>query len=889
VTRSLVRLLLVLAPRDFRERYGEELLAVHTHRASTPGASGSAWFALREFWGMAWMVVALRIGWGRWEKGKGESGGGATMFETGRQDLRFAVRALIRNPGFTVVATVVLALGIGANAAIFSAANAFFFRPLPFAEAGRLVTLFETNPEFGWDDASAAPANLLDWREQVEAFEDVSAYSEFPAELTTFRDGEPVLVTGAGVVGNFFETLGVPAALGRTFRFEETWEGSDNVVVISHDLWLSYFGGDPDVVGKGLKLSTSMPEIIGVMPAGFSFPRAGTQLWFTTGWGREARDQAWFRRAHFVRAFGRLIPGISFAEADAQLQVVVRRLQEDYPETNSVMGAGMTPMRDFLVKEVRTPLLILLGAVGLLLLLACTNVANLLLVRANDRAREVALRHALGAGRARVARQMLTESAVLAALGGLAGLALGWVGVKAIAVSTPLGIDGATTLALDYRVVTFTVVIAGLSAILFGLAPTLRTMSGDVHGALRDGGRGASSGRRGLRTVGVLVTAEVALSLLLIVGAALMVRTFWLLRQVDPGFETEGVVAVQFTVPSSRYAERDQVLSFHEQFAEMLEGRPGVERVGMVGQLPLNGAGWSSQFQAEGWPPDRVGYEIIHRRADNAYFEAVETPLVRGRLFAPTDGPDDPLVVVINETFGREHFPGEDPIGQKIAYDRAATAESTWYEIVGIVADQHQVSPKQAPRAEVFEHARQDWERTNWMVIRGDGEAEAHIPAARAVLAELDALIPVARTRTLRDVWSQSMAREGFLLTLLGIFGVVALLLASVGVYGVTAQAARRRTQEIGIRMALGAEAADVRLMMLRHGLVVVGSGLALGLGGALVATRALTSMLYGIEPTDPLTLVTVAALLGGIALAASYIPAWRATAVDPVNSLRAE
>jgi putative ABC transport system permease protein len=809
------------------------------------------------------------------------------MWESAAQDMRYAGRTLVRNPGFTAAATVVLALGIGANAAIFSAVNAFFFRPLPFGEAERLVTLYETNPEFGWDDANAAPANMLDWREQVDAFEDVSAFSDFTFELTTFRDQEPVVVVGTGVVGNFFETLGVFPAMGRTFRMEETWAGSDNTVVISDAMWRSHFGSDPDIVGKTLELSTSTPEIIGVMPPGFSFPDDETRLWFTMGWATEAREQVWFRRAHFVRAFARLAPGVSIAEADAQLQVVVERLQQDYPETNSVMGAGMTPIRDFLIKDVRTPLLVLLGAVGLLLLLACTNVATLMLVRANDRTREVALRHALGAGRARVARQMLTESGMLAVCGGLLGLALGWVGVKAIAASTPVGIDGATSLALDHRVVLFTLAASGLSAVLFGIAPTLRTMAGDVHTTLREGGRGSSSGRRGLRTVSALVSAEVALALLLVVGAGLMVRTFWSLRQVDPGFEAQGVLAVQVTAPGSRYQERDQVLAFYEQFAEALEGRPGVERVGLVGHLPLDGTSWSSQFQAEGWPPDRVGFEIIHRRADNAFFEAVETPLIRGRLFEPTDGPDDPLVVVVNETFAREHFPREDPIGQKIAYDREATGESTWYEIIGIVTDQHQVSPKEPARAEVFEHARQDWERTNWLVIRGDGDAQALIPAAQAVLAELDPMIPIARTRTLRDVWSESMAREAFVLTLLVVFGVLALVLASVGVYGVTAQAARRRTQEIGIRMALGAGAPDVLRMMLGRGLVVVGVGVAIGLATALVATRALTSLLYGVEPTDPATLTAVAALLGATALIASYLPARRATSVDPVESLR--
>ena len=481
MTRWAVQLLLRLSPSVFRERHAEELIAVHDQRAAqTRGGPSALWFATSEVMGAAVLVVRLHFGL---ETGITGARGGATMWETTRQDVRFAMRTLGRNPGFALVAIAVLALGIGANTAIFSAVNASFFRPLPFGDADRLVMLFETNPEFGWDDATAAPANVFDWRDQVEAFEAVSGYSDFSNQVTAFRDGEPVLLGATEVIGNFFSTLGVVPALGRGFRMDETWEGSDNVVVISHDLWINYFGADPDIVGKSIELSAGSPEIIGVMPEGFSYPSAETELWTVPGWATTDRDAPFFRRAHWVRAFARLKPDVTQTEADAQLQVVVSRLQEDYPQTNSVMGAGFTPMRNFLIKEVRTQLLVLLGAVGLLLrLLACTNVANLMLVRANDRTREIALRHALGAGRVRVARQMLVESGVLALLGGAAGLALGWAGVRAIAVSNPMGIDGATSLALDYRVVLFTLVATGLSGILFGTAPALQTAAGDTYG-----------------------------------------------------------------------------------------------------------------------------------------------------------------------------------------------------------------------------------------------------------------------------------------------------------------------------------------------------------------------------------------------------------------------
>ncbi len=887
----LLEALLTLAADDFRSRYGAEVIQVHQERAAVQrGPIQWLLFGGRELVGIVWLVVRSRLG--QRHRGVGGTttrGRGGSMVDTIGQDLRFAFRTLTRNPAFAATAVAVLALGIGANTAIFSAVNAFFFRPLPFADPDRLVMLYETNPEFGWQHAGGAPANVLDWREQVDAFQDVAMYTEHVGSFTHVREGEPELLGVTNVSGNFFSVLGVPAALGRAFEWDETWEGNDGVIILSHALWETHFGADPGVVGRTVELSGTTVEIVGVMPDGFSFPSDQTQMWSPWGWATDARDHVWFRRAHWVRPVARLAPGVSPTEADGQLQVVVHRLQTEYPETNRVMGAGLMPLRSFLVREVRMPLMVLLGAVSLLLLLACANVANLMLVRASERSREVALRHALGAGRRRVVRQFLTESLVMAFLGGTLGLGLGWAGVRAMERLTALGIDGATAIALDARVVLFTLAVALFSGVVFGLAPALNSTGSRLGEALKDGGRGGTAGRQGLRTVNLLVATEVALALLLVVGAGLMVRSFWLLRDVDPGFQVEGTLAVQLTVPSTRYAERDQVLAFYDQLTEALEGRPGIERAGTVGHLPLAGQSWSSQFQAEGWPPDRVGFEIVHRRADPGYFEALGIPLVRGRMFDSSDGPEAPLVVVVNETFAREHFPGEDPLGQKIAYDRAATAESTWYEIVGIVGDQHQNSPGQPVVAEVFENRDQDWGRFSWIVMRTSMEPMSVVPVFRSVLREMDPLIPVASVRPLEEVWRTSMAREEFILTLLGVFGAVALVLAAVGVYGVTAQAARKRTQEIGIRMALGAAAPDVLSMLLRQALRVVGLGLAVGLVATLLTTRVLTTLLFGVAPTDPGTLAAVVVLLGGVALLACYVPALRATRVDPVRSLRAE
>lgn len=900
MVRRVLQWLLRWAPHSFDDARRREFIEVHDRRASEGrGPGGTFLFALREIAGAVALVHRLRGEEARAARRAHETTtrGGGSMLDTLGQDIRFAARSLRRNPGFTATAVVVLALGIGANTAIFSAANAFLFRPLPFPDADRLVSLYESNPEFGWTHANSAPANALDWQEQVEAFDDVAIYSSFLSEAVWIGDdGEPRLFELSSVSGNFFDVLDVRARIGRTFLPHETWAPDDKVAVLSHGLWTTEFGADPDVIGRTMAFGGgSTVEIVGVMPPEFSFPSSQTQIWTPWGWETGARDQLWFRRAHYVLPIARLAPGVSQEEADAQLQVVVARLSAEYPETNRVMGAGFMPMRQFLTREVRTPLVLLVGAVAVLLLLACVNVANLVLLRGAGRSREVALRYALGAGRARVIRLMLTESFLLAFVGGAVGLGLGWGGVLLIERLTPLGIDGLTGLALDGRVILFVGLATVASGALFGLLPALRTAEGRVHAALKEGGRGDVGGGARSRLVQLLVGAEVALALLLVVGAGLMVRSFWLLRDVDPGFTTQGTLAVQFQIPSSRYENRDQVLAFYDRFLENVEARPGIESAGSGRQLPLNGLSWSSQFQAEGWPPDRVGFEIQHRAADAGYFETLEIPLVSGRMFGPDDRADAPRVVLVNQTFAETYFPGEDPVGQRIAYDRAANEspdDHNWWEIVGVVADQYQTSPGQPPVAEVYENRNQDWSRSHWVVVRASGDPLDAVPTVRSVLTEMDPLIPIGEVRVMTEVWRASMAREQFLLVLLGVFGVVALMLAAVGVYGVTAQAARARTQEIGIRMALGAGGGSVVRLMLRQGLAVVAVGLGVGVGASLLTGRlvsSFSSFLYGVEANDPGTIAAVVALLGGVAAVALYVPARRATTVDPVTSLRVE
>ena len=800
-----------------------------------------------------------------------------------------AFRTMRRAPTFTATALLVVILGLGAFTAIFSAANAYFFRPLPFGDAGRLVALYETNPEFGWEDADAAPANALDWREQVEAFADLAVYSSFTQEVTHVRDGEPSLVGLSFVSGNFFSVLGVRPALGAAFTWEDTWTADLPGVMLSDALWRSRFGADADIVGRTLELNGQSVQVRGVMPPSFRFPSDDTELWGTMGWDRAARDQVWFRRAHFVRPVARLADGVDLADARAQLAAVVSRLQREYPETNRVMGAGVAPLRAFLIRDVQAPLRLLLGAVGLLLLVACLNLANLNLVRVTERSREMAVRMALGAGRARVARQLITESVVLCLLGGVLGLWVGWGAVQGIGRLSPLGIEGATAVALDPRVVGIGLAVAGACGVIFGLVPAFLVRSGAPLGALREGTRSVSRGRRAVRVANLLVGAEIALALLLVVGAGLVLRSFVHLRGVDPGFQVDGVLSVQLTASSDRYPERDDVLAFWDRLVVDLEARPDILRAGTVGRLPLDGTSWSSQVKAAGWPADRVGFEILHRRADAGYFEALDIPLVDGRMFGPEDDPDGPNVVVINERFREEHFPGEDPLGQRIAYDREPTESSVWYEIVGVVGDQHQVSPGQPPRAEVFENRDQDWGRTAEVVVRTSGEPLGVVPTFRDVLRQIDPLVAMSTPRPLRGVWRESTAQEAFLLSLLGAFALLSLVLATVGVYGVTAEAARRRTREVGIRIALGARRAEILALMLRQGLPVVFAGIVLGLLGSFATARLLEEQLHGVQPHDPATLGSVAVLLALVAVLASLLPAHRSTRVDPVESLRAE
>lgn len=805
-------------------------------------------------------------------------------------DTRFATRALRRNPALTVTAVATLALVIGANTAIFSAVNATLVRPLPFGDPDRLVMVGENNREFLWHMADAAPANYLDWRARVPAFRDAMAYADFPLSATLIIDGTPQLTTVAAVTGNFFSVLGVGAHLGRTLRDEETWAGTAPVVVISDRLWRQQLRANPDVVGTSISVNGKQRTIVGVAPSGFSFPRRGIDVWTSIGWSKEQTTAISFRRAHWLRVVARLNDKVTIAQASAQLRDVAQQLKAEYPQTNRIMEAELAPLHRFLVGDMRLPLLVLLGAVGLLLFIACANVANLQLVRAANRQREVAVRVALGAGRLRLARQAITESLVLSTAGSLLGLGLGWAGTRLLIAMQPA--DGSIlpvdSFPVDWRVAAFVLFIAAACGVVFGLAPAVWASRRAPNEALASGGRGSGQAVRVRAWNEKLAVLEVAMALALALGAGLLVRSYARLRDVDPGFDPRNVLVTRIELPPTRYNSNAAVTEFFDNLVHRVRGIPGVVSAAAVTQLPLTDPGWSSDFSLEGASAGHFSASLLHRQVTPDYFATMRVPVLRGRVFTAGDrGP--PFVVVINEEFAHTYFKGQDPIGQRITFDRTPDSTSTWRTIVGVVGNEHQVSPATPPAIEAIAAFTQEDSRLMSVVARTQGDPMAVAPAVRRIVSDLDSQLAIAAMRRMTDVQAASMSRDRFLMTLLSMFAVLGVVLAIVGVYGVVAQLARSRMREMGIRIALGARGRSVQWLIIRRGLAITTIGITLGVVGALLGARVLTRLLYGVAPTDLPTLASVIAALGGAAFVASWLPAMRSGRVDPVTILREE
>ncbi len=804
----------------------------------------------------------------------------------GLADARHALRGLARNPLLGGAAIVTLALGLGANTAIFSTVSAVVLRDLPFPHPERLVMLSEDNPEKHWVRQTAAPANYLDWKERVRAFQDVAAYQ--PGGGSTLGGvGETRQIRTRAITGNYFSVLGVRPALGRDLTDAETWQQGTGVMLISDQLWRDAFGADRGVIGKIVRLDGKPVQIVGVMPASFRFAADSFDAWPAVAWNPQNRAQVFFRRAHFVRVIARLKPGVTPAVADAEFQGVVRRLQSEYPTTNRVMGADLVPLQDFLIDDVRLPLLMLQAAGLLLLLIAAANVANLLLARAIGREREFSLRLTLGAGRGRLIRQTIAESLVLAALGGGLGFAMGWWGSQALIALQPKGLLPVDRIAVDWRVALGMFAITSVTGLLFGLAPALWSSRRDPADVLKEGGRGTSGRMR--RWGDALIVGEVAVALVLATGAGLLVKSFYRLTHVDSGVSAPGVVAVSVNLPAPYDTSNALSHLFFQQTMERLHAEADIAGAELCIVPPFSGVGYTSDYAIAGRGREDYGTEIAHDYVSPGYFRLLGIRLVAGRTFTSADDSGAAHVVIINEALARRSFAGQDPIGQRMTDDKYPDSTSNWRTIVGVVADVRQKGLSQNAQVEMYDSFGQQENSFQTLLIRPRGDPAAAIRTTRRILAEQNSSVVPAFVVSLERLQQQSIARQRFVMTLLLALAATGCILALIGVYSVMAQMARRRTREMGIRIALGAQASAVQWLMVRHGLTVIGFAIALGLSGALLGARVIRSLLFEIGPSDPSTLGAVVLLLLGTALLASWIPALRASRTQPATTLREE
>jgi putative ABC transport system permease protein len=802
------------------------------------------------------------------------------------QDLRFGMRMLLKNPGFTVIAVIALALGIGANTAIFSVVNAVLLRPLPYKNPERLVMVWEDNSKQGFPRDTPAAPNYLDWRDQNHVFEGMAAMVDISVNLT--GTGEPERIDGRRVSASLFELLGVQPQLGRIFRSEEDQLGANGVVILSHGLWQRRFGGDPGIIGKPINLNGKSFTVVGVMPRTFQFPTRTDQFWIPMAFDAKEAKQ---RGNHYLEVIARMKSGVSLPQAQAEMTTIARRLQQQYPETNTGIGTAVTPLQEHLVGDIKPALLILLGAVAFVLLIACANVANLLLARAAVRQKEIALRLALGASRSRMTRQFLTESVLLSALGGGIGLVFSVVGLNLLKRFIPPNISQVQAIGIDARVLLFTLLISIATGLLFGLAPAIQMANSDLNDTLKETGRDSAAGRHGNRIRGFLIISEVAVSFLLLIGAGLLINSFIHLRHVDPGFRSEKLLTMKIVLPETRYPNKQGRSLFYDELLRRIEALPGVAATAVATDLPLTNTGNSLGIAMEGRAdpaPDRMPI-IITRVVSPAYFKTMSIPLLDGRVFTDGDKSDSPPIVVISETMARRFWPGENPLGKRIKVGRS-TSSWPWLTVIGVVKDVRQYELIIEPKPQMYVPYQQaEFFEPRALVIRTNFNPLSLAGTVRQTVWEIDKDQPVSDISTMEEVIADSVAQQRFSMLLLGIFAGLALVLAAVGIYGVMSYSVAQRTREIGIRMALGAQRSDVLKMTIGSGLRLVLVGAAIGLVAALVLTRVMSSLLFGVSPTDPLTFISISIVLIGVAVLASYVPALRATRVDPIFALRYE
>lgn len=878
---------LVLCPRRVRDEYAEDMRATFHARCRDGAVSAPALVALvfRELFDLALVALRSRASAASSFQAPSSSASRSASVNAILQDVRYALRLLCRQPGFTVVSMLTLALGIGATTAVFTVVEGVLLRPLPYAEPDRIVLLL--NGHNGRLGTSFSPANHRDVTTGSGVFEKAAAFDTSNVNLTGL--GDPQRLSAADVTGDFFSVLGLTARHGRLVRESDIAQGGQ-VVVLSDGLWRRRFGARPDVVGTFLRIDGKPYEAIGVAPAEARFPGA-PDLWRPLM--LTAKDLSDTQRgAQWIGGIARLKPGVTLEQANAAIAVVAERLDREYPRVNQGRQMMATPLQERMVQTVRPALLMLLGAVSLVLLIACVNVANLLLARGSGRAREVAVRAAVGAGRGRLVAQFLGESLVLGALGAAGGLAVAWGGIRALVALGPAGIPRLAEVGMDWRVLAFAGAVAIATSVLFGIVPALTSTGAALSQAMVASGRGGAVGPGGRRTQKTLVVCELALAVVLLVGAGLLIRSYQRLSGVNPGFSADRVLTFHLALPESKYPTAAAVYQAVSGYVERLEGTPGVEAAAAVFGLPLDSDfNASSSFTRPGEADTADSPSAGMRIVTPGYFAALKIPVRSGRIFDAHDDDAGAEVVVINEEAARRYWPDRNPIGEsiKLGVRLASGVRSGQKTIVGVVGDVKYRGLDVAAPPEVYLPYAQHPVDSLTVAVRTTGEPAAVVPSARAALAALDPELPMADIRPMAELVGRSIAERRFTMLLLATFACLAVLLAAIGVYGVLAYVVSQRTQEIGLRLAIGAAPADVVRLFVREGATLAAVGLAGGLGGAAIASRALSTMLFGVGATDPLTFAGVAVALGAAALAASYLPARRAARVDPMEALRTD
>ena len=791
-------------------------------------------------------------------------------------DLRFGSRLLIKKPAFTAIAVITLALGIGANTAIFSVVNSVLLRRLPYPDSERLVTM----------RFNQSVPDLEDIRSRIQSFEYFGGSVMQAQDYTS--EAEPLQVQASLCNADLFKALGAKAEIGRVISDEEDRFGGDPVVVLANGFWQHTFGGDPNIIGKSIQLSGKSYTVIGVMPADFIMPTEVPDVWASVRVVNPIAAQ--FRGVHFLRTYIRLKPGVTLSQAAGEMEGIDQWLAEQYPEDNKGRRTILLSLHDRIVSNTRPALRILFGAVGLVLLIACANFANLLLARAAGRRQEILIRSALGASRARLVGQMLTESTLLSLVGGAAGLLLAKWGVDLLIALKPANLPRLSSIAIDGSVLAFAVGVSFLTGIVFGLVPAFSASRLDVNEALKEGGRAATGGIARHRVRSILVVSEIALALVLLIGAGLLIKSIWKLRTVDPGFNPENLLTMRVEMPETRYKEIPKQIQFRDRLLEAVNSVPG-SQAALISELPMT-ENLMHNFVIDGRPPLPPGEEpeLETRTVAGEYFRTMGIPVLVGRDFNASDRADSPAVGLVNESFVREYFPNEDPIGARIAWARGNPRR--WMTIIGVVGDvkHYGLSLPELPAFyNSYEQQDQPWKRWMYLAVRADLNPGLLAGQVKNQVWSIDKQIPVTRLRTMSEVMAASMSAQRFNMTLMGIFASVALVLAAIGIYGVISYSVTQRTHEIGIRMALGAETADVLGIVLRQGLLLASVGVALGIVTAFVLTRVLSSLLFGVSTTDPLVFVAISLMLTAVALGATFIPARRATKVDPMIALRYE